>query len=445
MKINSIFESLSATSSRLEKEKILREIPNNRDGAIFKSVLTLALDPFKQFYIRKIPKYQTPSFGNKRSLVWGLEELGELSSRRKTGNAGIEHLKYVLESLTEDDAKVIERVIKKDLDCGVQASTVNKIWKNLIHEYPCMLCSPYEQKLVDKVKFPAFAQLKLDGMRFNAIVKLDTVEYRSRNGKEIYVQNPILDAAFVELASNVGMAEVVFDGELLVVDASGKKYLDRKTGNGILNKAVKGTISPEESINIRATIWDIIPLQNFEDGVCNVGYSDRYSTIVAGLDNLSGSVAHMIDLAATREVSSVDDAKKVFEKYLADGQEGIILKTMNGIWENKRTKSQIKFKGVYDCDLLCVKWEEGTGKYSGVLGSLALESSDGKVKVSVGTGLNDTMRKSLTPKDVEGKVVAVKYNARITSRDRDSDSLFLPVFVEIREDKTDADSSDDIK
>ena len=42
------------------------------------------------------------------------------------------------------------------------------------------------------------------------------------------------------------------------------------------------------------------------------------------------------------------------------------------------------------------------------------------------------------------KIVAVKYNARITNK-QGEESLFLPIFVEVREDKDVADSSKDIK
>jgi hypothetical protein len=38
----------------------------------------------------------------------------------------------------------------------------------------------------------------------------------------------------------------------------------------------------------------------------------------------------------------------------------------------------------------------------------------------------------------------VKYNARIKNK-QGEESLFLPVFVEVREDKNDADSSGEIK
>ena len=43
-----------------------------------------------------------------------------------------------------------------------------------------------------------------------------------------------------------------------------------------------------------------------------------------------------------------------------------------------------------------------------------------------------------------GKIVAVKYNMRIQNKSGE-ESLFLPIFVEVREDKDVADTLDDIK
>ena len=442
MSVYKILEELRATSSRLEKEAILKK---NEKNAVLKQAVFLALDPYTQFYQRKIPKYAPAKKNQADSLQSVLDSLYVLSSRQTTGNEAIAFLTKLLSSLTEDDAKVLECVIQKDLDCGVQESTANKIWKDLIPTFPCMLASGYDQKLIDKVKFPALVQVKMDGMRFNAIVDAHTktVEYRSRNGKEILIDNWLMDEAFLAMAKNIGMANVVFDGELLVVDDAGKP-LDRKTGNGILNKAVKGTISEAESKQVRATIWDVIPLLYFRQGKCDVDYETRLSTVVVAIDHLGGNLKHLVSVVETTIADSLYKAQKLFETYHAAGQEGIILKTRDGIWEDKRAKHQIKFKGELECDLLCVGWEEGTGKNKGKLGALVLTSSDGKINVSVGTGLTDEMRSTLTPKMVEGKIVTVKYNARINNK-KGEDSLFLPVFLEIREDKTTADSSKKVK
>ena len=428
MNINEFLNDLASNASRNYKLEKLRE---NASNETLREVIRLALCPFTQFYQRKIPKYEQ-TYKTTFGLEWALDELYKFSSRELTGNKAIEHLTYVLSSLTSDNAKVIERIIQKDLNCGVSTSTANTVWMGLISEYPCMLCSPFEQKLVDKIQFPAFVQLKMDGMRFNAIVRDGKCEFRSRNGKEIQLLGN-LEKEFIELA---GDKDCVFDGELLVMENG--KILDRQTGNGILNKANKGTISETDAAKVHATIWDWIPYVMFVDGYYKLPYIARHRIL------LDMKLPEKIHLVQSTLVKTIEDANVIFERYLSEGQEGIILKDVNGVWEDKRSKSQIKFKGELECDLKIVAVEEGEGKAKGMLGAVICESLDGVVKVRVGSGFNDLQRKTYWTQNLVDKIVAIKYNSRIKNK-TGAESLFLPIFIELRDDKDVADSNKDIK
>ena len=434
MNLNNFFESLSANTSRNFK---IEQLTKHSDNETLREVVRMALDPFTNFYIRKIPAYQTDA--KQTTLQNALGGLYDLSSRNVTGNAAIEYLRMLLSSLSPDDAKVLERIIAKDLKCGVQVSTANSVWSGLIKEYPVMLCSGYEQKLVDKIKFPAYVQLKMDGMRFNAIVRGGKVEFRSRNGKEIQLLGN-LEKEFAALAGDV---DCVFDGELMVMDPLDYQFMDRQTGNGILNKANKGTISAKEASMVHATVWDVIPYVYFVDGYCPTPYSTRFSSVKTMIEKQS-SKDKKIWLVTSDIVNTLDEAQTIFEGYLAQGLEGIILKDGSGVWEDKRAKHQIKFKGELECDLKIVAVEEGTGKYAGLLGAIICESSDGVVKVNVGSGFTDEHRSQLWKENLIDKIVAVKYNSRIKNK-AGEESLFLPIFVEIRDDKNVADNAKVIK
>ena len=434
MTINSILELVGSDASRNHK---LATLTAHADNSLLRKVVFLAYDPFTQFYIRKIPEYETitdPNSEHQTTLEMALENLFYLSSRQVTGNAAIEQLRFMLSALPADDAKVLEKVIQKDLRAGFTGSTANKVWPGLIKEYPVMLCSPFEQRLVDKIKFPAYVQLKMDGMRFNAIVREGKCEFRSRNGKEIQLLGN-LEHDFISMANGI---DCVFDGELLV--DFGNRIADRQTGNGILNKANKGTISVADAACVRATVWDVIPYILFEAGYCATPYSKRFATLT---DLIETHHPEKVTLVESEEVSSYEAAKDIFEEYLALGQEGIILKDPTGVWEDKRSKTQIKFKGEEECDLKIVGIEEGTGKYAGMLGAIICESADGILKVRVGSGFNDEQRKTLG-KEIIDKIVAVKYNMRSVDK-QGKQSLFLPIFVEIREDKVVADTNEVIK
>jgi hypothetical protein len=433
MNINNFLNSLAANTSRNFK---IEQLNAHSDNEVLREVVRLALDPFTQFYQRKIPAYTASGGG---CLVKAMEDLYELSSRQVTGNAAIQKLTDILTGLDSCNAKVIERIIAKDLKCGVDVSTANKVWMGLIPEYPCMLCSPFEQKLVDKIKFPAYAQMKMDGMRFNAIVRDGKCEFRSRNGKEILLLGN-LEQEFIRLAGSV---DCVFDGELLVMLPGDHQFTDRQTGNGILNKANKGTISVAEAAMVHASVWDLIPYVQFTDGYCQTPYAKRFSTLEQ-IVNKQKSEGKKIWIVSSEIVQTIEDAQSIFQNYLSLGHEGIILKDGAGVWEDKRSKTQIKFKGELECDLKIVAVEEGSGKAAGMLGAIVCESADGIVKVNVGSGFSDAQRKQYWKENLVDKIVAVKYNSRIKNK-AGEDSLFLPVFIELRDDKDVADSNKVIK
>jgi hypothetical protein len=441
--IYSIIEQLASDNSRLAKEAILLK---HKDNKLLQATFKAALDPFVQYFIRKIPAYTTKLRVDFMTLSEALDALKMLSGRHFTGHAAISHLTFILEMVSSDNAKIIERIIAKDMRCGVSESTVNKIWPGLIPSYPVMLASGYDQKLVDKIKFPALVQLKLDGMRFNAIVKNGIVELRSRNGKEVTIPNPSFAIPFIKMAEHYE-CDMVFDGELLVADHMGKA-VNRQTGNGILSKGIKGTMSEEEAKNVRATLWDAIPYTAFEAGKDEEQYKDRLDKLAKAILDMKANYTNFkqyVSLVWNKEVKNIKEAQDWFEKFLAEGEEGTILKAKEGIWEDKRSKGQIKFKGELECDLKVVGWEEGTGKNVGRLGALVCESSDGVIRVNVGSGYSDAQRDEYTKKATVGKIVTVKYNARIKERSGESESLFLPIFIELREDKDKAESSKSIK
>lgn len=439
MSVNDIFELLAKTPSRNEKIAILKD---NQDNADLKTAVFLALDPFTQFYIRKIPKYMTDAVAT-RDISVAMNDLSVLSSRSATGHDAIDWLTDILETLSSEDAKVIERIIQKDLKCGVSEATANAVWSGLIKTYPVMLCTAYDKKVVDKINYPAYAQMKMDGMRFNAIVKHtesgSSVEFRSRSGKEIDLLGNLVEE-FISLSNG---NDVVFDGELLVMFDGDYQFADRKTGNGILNKANKGTISEKEASIVHASLWDMIDYADFIKGKSSKPYFERFE-LLSSLVNAIPAKSKKIWLVSNNIVNDIVEATKIFEDYLNSGYEGIILKDIGAGWEDKRAKHQVKFKGENECDLKIVSIETGTGKYAGMLGAIVCESSDGKVRVSVGSGFTDLQRKQLFTEELIDKIVAVKYNERIKNKNGD-ESLFLPIFIELREDKVLADSSSNIK
>ena len=423
MNYHEFFNTLASNNSRNFKLELLE---SHKSDETLKEIINLALNPFINFYIRKIPQYFTDKeFSHYVSLEDALNSLSALYNRELTGNAAIYYLSSLLGSMSSDDAKVIERIISKDLKCGVSIATVNKIWKNFIPEFPVMLASQYSERLIEKINWSAIVQEKIDGARFSAIVSENTVEFFSRNGKVIEIPNKELQNDFIQLGKRFNES-VVFDGELIVVnDDNG--VVERKTSNGIMNKCIQGTITEKEAMNFRTVIWDYIPLTEFKKGFWNVTNEERINTLLA-----INFHSKYIDVVTTNFVNNLEEAIILFQKNLQLGKEGIILKDRLGIWENKRSTKLIKFKNELEMDMEVIDWIEGTGKYEGMLGSLTCRNND--VIVNVGSGFTENERKVLTRDYMVGKIITVKYNEVIEDKRTGQKSLFLPIFVTIRED-----------
>jgi hypothetical protein len=451
MNILDILQEIGSDTKRSHK---LALINKHKDNALFMKVVGLALDPYVNFYIRKIPDYD-PKGG--KPLDWALVELEKLSSRQLTGHAGIEHLRNILSNVSIDDATVVSRVIGKDLRCGMADGIVNAVVEGHIPTYPCLLARAYDSKNIKNITYPAYSQLKADGLRVNFHVDGSKISICGRSGRAIDLLGE-MDAEFIELGKEAGAA-VVFDGELVVVDENGK-LLSRKVGNGIINKAIKGTISIEEAKMVRAQLWDIIPADEFKAGKSSLTYRDRYITLSRIIEKLQpkGADALAAKLKGLtlkywaipcRVVVNLDEAQAHFEEMLSEGEEGTILKNFVGLWEDNRSKHLVKFKAEKDADMEVIGWNPGTGKFEGKVGSLIVASSDRKVVTSI-SGFPDDLRDEIT-RDIEswiGSIVAVLYNERIKSQGKgreDVDSLFLPRFLERRFDKSVANSSEDIK
>lgn len=433
MPILDILNQLNSNRSRNFKLQLLTE---HQDNELLKKVIKLALDPFVVFYIKKVPAYHSLPHAPWK-LAYAITLLDELTSRAVTGHEAINHLKYILQNVTDDDAEVIKRIISKDLKCGVSTATVNAIWPELIPDFPMLLSESFDQKLLTKMfdESPTLiCQTKCDGARFNAIVEDNKTILVARSGKLIEIDNETLYEAFNQLCAAYEQP-MVFDGELLVLDTNGQD-LNRQTGNGLINKAIRGTLTANEAASIRAVVWDAVPLANFKAERYEVPYQSRSNTLVFNINTTFSQCPELTGLIQpvyTTQVSSEEEAMNIFNDHLDNGYEGVILKSPSLIWENKRSKKSLKLKSENDIEMQVVGWVEGTGKNVGLMG--ALECVSGDISCRVGTGFTDQQRKDFTSDYMMDKIITVCYNQIITDKRTGKKSLYLPRFKLERLDK----------
>jgi DNA ligase-1 len=446
MTILEILNQIAATSKKTEKEAILKA---NADNETLKRVFYLAYQPTLNFYTKRIPAY-TPNTGEKTifddedtfTLDAALDSIvGVLAKRVLTGSAAASHLANLLTQLHADDATVLERVVLRDLRIDAGANTANKVWKGLILDVPYMRCSlPKEVKLAT---FPwvtgLYSQLKSDGSFTNVNVYPDgAVEFMTRNGN-VY---PTEDFQEVELAFRQTEKPTVgyqFHGELLVYKDG--ELMERAEGNGVLNKIQQGKNKLPAGHTIRFVAWDMIPI---EAAVPKGKYEVPYAVRLEQLESLGLTGA--VEVVQTRVVHSIREAYEHYQEQLALGLEGTILKDPSAIWEDTTSKKQVKFKMEVTIELECVGFNPGKGKNANTFGSAKLRSSDGLLTVNC-SGFKDADRKYISENrdDFINTIWAVTSNAMTKKRADGTRSLFLPRYVEQRNDKDEADSLERIE
>lgn len=423
-----ILKELENEPSTNAKKDIIRKYENHTE---FRLTIQAGLDPLTTYGIKKIPDYKVGK--GILTLQQGIRSLRHLVDRTYTGNKAIKYLTHTLENLEFDDALVLERIIAKDLGCGVGASLINSAigekFKPVIKLTPYNGCKKLNAETASKMAWPCIVQTKLDGQFSYAINRSGAITWMSRQGHELGVSLPHIEA---DLLKNF-VSNTVQSGELLAIDKSGK-YLPRKIGNGIINKIRQGkNVTQEQIESLRYVMWESISLACYEGRETNAPlYRDTFNNIKRVFD-INKPI--YIALPDYEIVDSLEEAEFFYDRQRELGREGAVLKSASHRWENRHSPTQLKMKAEDPADMRIVKIFEGTGKFKGKLGAFLAETDDGKISVRVGTGFLPEQRAEYYTDDMIGKIVSLFYNELSTRSGSDIYSLTHTVFDEIRYDK----------
>lgn len=408
-----ILHKLRATSSRLEKENILRSA-TQKDKSIFK----FAYDPDLMYYQRfDYINYNSVKDLNDEEHGLLLDILNELANRDVTGNLARE---MVEDFVKRTGNHIIRLICNKDLDCGVSVKTLNNVFgKKFIPDFQVQLA---KEVPIEQMPLPCIAQIKYDGVR--VLAKTGKNGWlKTRNGNMF--EYPKLEKYLKEINR-----EILLDGELIL------QGTNHTGASGPVNSAIRGN---PICIDMNYVLFDAMPYEIFKDQRGGVSYINRAKylrDIVLDLFGAFPDSQKLISLAQTWECSTHKEINEIFQSVLLAGGEGIIVKTWQHHYTYKRSKDWMKLKAIKDCDIFCHSYNEGTGKYEGMIGALnCIGKVEGKdIRVSIGTGLSDADR-ALNPDLYLNKTIKVLYNSVIFDSKNNEWSLFLPRFVTIREDK----------
>lgn len=432
MNLYEIIKKLQNTQGSEQKQKLIRE---NKNSNLLKAYLKAVYDPSLSYYQTKVKRYRDNlGYSFTEGTLKALQNT--LAHRELTGDAAKKWLDNLMKASNDEAQELIELLIKRSIGAGVGETTILKEIPTLWFSVPYQRCSLMDAKIKSKFENLSefLVQEKLDGS-FCYLVKEvgKPAEAITRAGSKYPKE-------FAEkLATGLPDGFVVV-GELLVYGevATLGVPLDRKTGNGILNSILKGG-EVGDNLGFELTAWDCLTVGDFKAGKSPLKYCERLCELdiaVADMPNAFPVVTH--------SVKSLDEAYTIYSKFTADGKEGAVIKDKYFLWKDGTSKECVKLKIEFECDLEVVSITEGAGKAKGMMGSITLKSSDGIIVTDCGSGFSDKDRQEWWWGRANriGSIVTIRANDIISSKHKDSLSLFLPIFLEIRLDKHLADSSE---
>lgn len=284
----------------------------------------------------------------------------------------------------------------------------------MVTDMHCMLAKTYPEAI--KFAKEYYVQEKLNGNRCISYFDEGTWHFISRSQKPM---NLNFDMTGFD-------PDRIYDGEVMTRG---------KTGNRDFAKT-SGTINSKyrDKSDLMYFIYDIIDE--------TLTYKERRHELLGLKGHISPNI--VILKVLDKVLVSPNPAENAKLDYWLDfivskGGEGVMLRDPDAPYYRSKNSGDrkgylIKYKKTKTCDLRIVGWNEGKGKYEGMIGSFICEDDAQTVRVSV-AGIDDATRMS-NPNDWIGKIIEVAYFDASQSQVKNMSSLQFPRFKQVRDDKT---------
>lgn len=435
-----IFEQLESVGGRLEKEAILEA---NKKNKLLQRAFAAALDPYTVYYVNKFK----PGPVNKSLASHELDDddflasfldliAQSLATRKLTGNAARDALSVEFANMdSERVQKWCLRILLRNLRCGVQESTLNKVWPGLVKSFAVALADTLKSefiegkgiKLLAPVTYPVRVEPKLDGLRCIAVKQSGEVTFYTRNGSVLETLPQI--KAILE---GMSVDDVVLDCE-----AMGKDW--NESASVLMAKKTH-----KDDSNIVLNVFDVMPLADWKAQECNIPYYKRNEIVVSVIDAIAndskvhGRVQQVPHIMAKNE----KELLAYFQECMDKGFEGVMLKTLDTPYKFKRSSNILKLKPCVTYEGVIVGDYEGrTGtKREGQFGGFVIELPPNGVCTRVGGGFNDALRAEIQlagAATYTGKIIEIEAQPDPLTPDGltvDGRARF-PVFVRFRSEK----------
>ena len=421
---NEFVKQMNAYNSRSLKQTILNFY---KDDSVIRRYLQIAFDPFKVYGIstKKLNK-QILACANYFPQTTTVFELFEYLEAHNTGTMSeiLECQNAVAAARYESEelAALLESLICKDLSIGCDAKTINKEIPGLIPTFNVQLANKYFDK-PEYVEGKTFAiTTKIDGGRIIALKENGQVTFYTRAGQKyeglVDLEREMLD----KLPDGLCL-----DGEITLLNNEGVPSKEA------YKQAMKITRADGEKHGVKMLVFDAMLAEEFRDQKCERVWEERRRA----LNMIFGSrdLTYFELLPVLYEGEDTSMITTLLDEAVAAQQEGIMINLTLAPYEFKRTNYLLKVKKFNSADLRVIGFEEGTGKYVGMLGALICDYKDNVVRV--GSGLTDNQRKEIWQNRFKylDTIVEISYFEE-TKDSTGKKSLRFPTFKDFRPDKT---------
>jgi len=190
--------------------------------------------------------------------------------------------------------------------------------------------------------FPCFTQRKLDGTRCIAIPDKGLF---SRLRKAFPHMEHIKEE--IDFLKEIDPM-IILDGELYSTSLTFQEIV------GIVKRETLKKGDAEKQLQIKYHVYDVI--------IPDTTYEERYQVLQDIFEMFE--FKHLV-LVQTDLCESEEQMKEQHAQYVAEGYEGIMLRTKHGLYKNSRSVDLLKYKEFFDDEYEVVDFVEGTGLEDG--------------------------------------------------------------------------------
>jgi len=441
--INEFCELINKNNGSLYKLDILGKYKEDKH---IERILKYVYDPNIMFnitsknVIKRIKLYESDHKNsqdmpkNKYTNIFDL--LDDLNNRVITGNDAINCVISFICSITNECTvkdhsiykQLIFNIIDKNLKIRINATQINKVYKNLIILFKPALADKYDSKIITD-KFDWYISRKYDGVRCLTLIEsctdtkcADPIFY-SREGKIFDTLHVLGDYIKSNICPKID-GKYYLDGEICILKDNKENFTDIMKVIKRKNFQIK---------NPKYIVFDLIPYIDFHKGISKDKLTIRYSNLIKFVPKKSTYV-EISDQIKYNKLSLLKMAK-ISE---TNNWEGLMIRK-DAPYKGKRTKDMLKYKIFQDeefkvLDAIFSKMRminKNTGLEEEIMCLSSVIIDYGNTNVGSGFSQEERIYYYKHPEKIIGKYITVKY------MEKTKDSLRFPIFKHLYDKKKD--------